>query len=469
MAEIADYRALLSGASWYRDGVSNQPVFLTYSFDATAQSYLKARDPVGASTFQPLSEGEKAVVRAALDAWASISGIRFFETTRHQGDLTFGFFDFARMSPASDAAGYAYFPQAVAVQSGGTVRPYSGESLDGGDVYFDAGYRQSPQFAGDFMHLALHEIGHALGLKHPFEASDANPDVLTKASDNGTNTVMSYDQAVRSSRLGPFDVAAIQSIYGGPAADGTHVASWGWDQANERLTQNGTAAAEILRGTGADDVIRSMGGADAISTLQGRDYIILAGQAAEVNGGSGIDTVNTGLASFNRAALSGSDDLRHLTLAGGGGQTFINVERLVFGAETIAFDVGGPAGQIYRIYQAAFDRTPDKAGLSFNLANYENKGFTLKDMANFFIVSPEFTKLYGANATDTAFVTAMYANVLDRAPDASGLSYYLERLGSGVWDRAHVLAGFSESPENISLVGTSIANGISLDTAILLA
>ena len=37
----------------------------------------------------------------------------------------------------------------------------------------------------------------------------------------------------------------------------------------------------------------------------------------------------------------------------------MNVERLDFSDAHLAFDVDGNAGQIYRLYKAAFARTPD--------------------------------------------------------------------------------------------------------------
>ncbi|MBC6718870.1 DUF4214 domain-containing protein [Aurantimonas sp. DM33-3] len=189
-----------------------------------------------------------------------------------------------------------------------------------------------------------------------------------------------------------------------------------------------------------------------------------------MNGGIGLDTVVTGVSVLDSSAVWNSGSYHSVRLGDGSTQTLIDVERIMFGDLTLAFDIGAGehAGQIYRMYQAAFDRTPDTPGLTFNLANYDNRGFTLKEMANFFVVSPEFASLYGANSSDTTFVDAMYANVLDRGPDAAGLAYYLTRLGNGIWDRADVLAGFAESPENINLVAVNISNGITLQSDILL-
>jgi hypothetical protein len=124
----------------------------------------------------------------------------------------------------------------------------------------------------------------------------------------------------------------------------------------------------------------------------------------------------------------------------------------------VALDVHGTAGEAYRLYQAAFDRTPDKAGLGYWI-DAMDKGMTLTQAAAGFAGSAEFAHLYGANASDTQFVQALYQNVLHRAGDSAGADFWLHALGSSV-TRADVLANFSESAENQAQVIGTIQNGI---------
>ncbi len=60
----------------------------------------------------------------------------------------------------------------------------------------------------------------------------------------------------------------------------------------------------------------------------------------------------------------------------------------------------------------------------------------------------------------------LYQAIFLRPPDTSGLDYWVGRLNSGT-PLIDVLAGFSESPENIDKVAPKIAGGILLDAWVL--
>lgn len=148
--------------------------------------------------------------------------------------------------------------------------------------------------------------------------------------------------------------------------------------------------------------------------------------------------------------------------AGGGNDNLREVERIDFKDQNLAYDIDGNAGQAYRIYKAAFDRTPDGGGLGYWINAIDN-GQTLETVAAQFIGSDEFKSKYGDNPTDEAFLTALYANVLDRGPDNDGYQWWLNELSSGSRTRDAVLAGFSESTENKENVIGLIGNGILYD------
>lgn len=102
-------------------------------------------------------------------------------------------------------------------------------------------------------------------------------------------------------------------------------------------------------------------------------------------------------------------------------------------------------GQVYRLYQAALDRAPDYAGFASWFGMLDNNGGSTQDVAKSFVNSAEFKAKYGA-LSNTQFVTQLYANVLDRAPDAAGLAAWVGALDGGM-SRAELLLGFSDSAE----------------------
>jgi hypothetical protein len=140
-----------------------------------------------------------------------------------------------------------------------------------------------------------------------------------------------------------------------------------------------------------------------------------------------------------------------------------SIDELPFGSDYISLDQDGFAGQAYRIYKAAFDRTPDTTGLGYWIAQMD-KGMDVVEVAARFIDSPEFRQLYGSNVSDATFITNIYNNVLDRNPDDVGLAWWVNEMKmnpSKTWQK--VLADFSESAENKANIASLIANGIAYD------
>ena len=83
-------------------------------------------------------------------------------------------------------------------------------------------------------------------------------------------------------------------------------------------------------------------------------------------------------------------------------------------------------------------------------------------MANGLLFSDEFKQTYGTDLSNEQFVTKLYQNILDRAPDHTGYEFWTGELNDGAKDWAQVLASFAESPENVALLAPVIEDGFFL-------
>jgi hypothetical protein len=192
-------------------------------------------------------------------------------------------------------------------------------------------------------------------------------------------------------------------------------------------------------------------GIDTLIATQGNDSI---------DGGTGTDTL---ILACPRASYTLSKATTGWTIisVAEGTDRLVNVERIQFADITVALDIDGTAGQAYRVYQAAFNRTPDNDGLKYWIDAMDG-GASLQDVAAGFVNSAEFVALYGANSTNADFLTHLYSNVLHRTPDAGGYNWWLNTLNTAQATKTSVLMGFSESPENRSGVLNAIQNGIQI-------
>ncbi|WP_195763921.1 DUF4214 domain-containing protein [Pseudoduganella rivuli] len=206
-------------------------------------------------------------------------------------------------------------------------------------------------------------------------------------------------------------------------------------------------------------------GANARDTLlggDGNDVLSGGGGGDVIDGGAGIDTARYASAIADYVITrNGAGNNAALRVADTKGQadTLSNVERLQFSDAALAFDVNGVAGQAYRLYQAAYNRAPDKVGLGYWISVMD-KGAGLKDVAAAFTAAQEFQQLAGEHPTSSQAITGFYNNVLHRAPDTPGLNYWTDILESKVASLSDVLMFFSESPENVAALVGVTANGI---------
>ena len=292
MTVVNDYTAILSDTSWAGAGVTGRPAFVTFSFDTIPQDYLGAagfaQDFI--DSFVTFSEFDKDLARNALQQWADASGLYFIEVAAGHGDMRFGNFNFDLRPDYEGFSGFAYYPWTDITDD------YAFRDAVSGDVFINT---QDIDSLG----LLLHEIGHAIGFKHPFDDDPTLPPEL----DNAEHTVMSYTGY--SEVLGTFDVQAVAHVYGGPAADGSHVVSWSWNSATETLTQTAGGGDDSIFGVWVADVINGGGGNDHLAGFQGNDTVSGEGGADFLYGGDGNDRLADGDGDDKVQGEAGNDTL----------------------------------------------------------------------------------------------------------------------------------------------------------------
>jgi hypothetical protein len=368
----------------------------------------------------------------------------------------------------------------------------------------------------------LHEVGHALGLTHPgpYDASSGVTYTYANdakfAQDSGQHTLMSYfdnsdggqGSGIMDSNVTPMmlDILAMQNIYGANMSTRTGDSVYGfgnttgtsiyeftlsnipqlciWDAGgsdtlncsgysqNQYINLNEGTFSNIGGGTANISIalnvtIESAVGGSGNDQILGNsaNNLFTGGKGDDaIDGGSGIDkAIYSGLASsYIIKVASGSTAITDKTASRDGVDTLANIERIQFSDITVALDNGSTqtAGSGYMLYKAAFNRTPDASGLGYWISKMD-AGVSYNSVAQSFVNSTEFkTAFGGSNPSVNTLVTKLYNNVLNRTPDAGGLSFWQDKLNTG-WSTADVLGFFSTSGENVTNVTPLIANGIS--------
>jgi Ca2+-binding RTX toxin-like protein len=210
-------------------------VTITYSFPASKPSYATE------AGFSAFTQEQKVAAREVLATISAVANVRFTETTGI-GDITF-----ANGTLPSGVAAYAYLPQFSPTLNGdGTIATAPAASV-AGDVWVNGTIPRHDYGPGEVgFYMLMHEMLHALGFKHAYDGLNTlDPALSTFANtllpaaaglDLGLLTVSGteFSYVAQSSFLRPrtpmpFDIAALQYLYGANTATRAGDSVYRWE------------------------------------------------------------------------------------------------------------------------------------------------------------------------------------------------------------------------------------------------
>lgn len=482
-ADDASIDALLGGTNWKNSTIpysfpSSNGALLWSAFSSGYGSQSGAGEPWN-SKFKPLTSANRNHFEQALQQWANVADIEFVEvsdTTKEVGDIRAAYtFDSDNLTLA-----WSYLP--------------SGSPL-AGDIWINTqGRLNSEEWTPGSMSFetVLHEIGHALGLKHPFsdDSDDSFESVLSSDLDKTIYTIMSYTYANLEGDEGTgfsfhpttpmvLDIAAMQFLYGANEDFNSGNTTYTYDDArpyHETIWDAG-GSSDTIRYTGAipslfdlnpsrgsvigQSVYVQSGGndiglpvpnvwiADDVSIeniIAGQSDDILVGnnRSNNLDGGPGIDTV---IVEAQRNQFSLTKTASGYTLAekknSDHKDKLKNIERLEFTDYKLALDLDGQAGDVAKMLGAVFGASA-VTNQSFTGAGLTrmSQGLSYEQLGELAIQSTGLTD-------NEAIVALLWKNLFGSEPKDAEISPYVNLLNNGEISRGALAVLAADSSYNL--------------------
>jgi hypothetical protein len=147
------------------------------------------------------------------------------------------------------------------------------------------------------------------------------------------------------------------------------------------------------------------------------------------------------------SATKAADGYTNISLRSGELFTVGGAKKIIFIDGVIELEGTSYGAQLQGLYVGLLGRQGDSEGLSY-WASQVSAGLTLQQVAKAFSVSSEFLQ-YKAQMNTADFISSFYNNILGRAQDQEGFSWYINQANNGI-SIQEIALSFAQSAEYVS-------------------